>query len=298
MRDPTLILRFRTLGSSLRHLVKFRVALALCASLVAAAFSHAEIGIGDTREEVLRQLGKPTSIARRGDHEILLYPKGGRVEILAGKVADVKGPLPGAVVSPAQPTVPVQQPAAPSAISDTPLGALQRTIAPAKAESPPQLPQSDGFNPGAMAQELGAQIEKMETGWGAAPPIPANHSPLDSLPLFITGLLIRFTFTVFALKLAFKYWEMDAFWSGVFIISGIDLVLHAILELLGPASGGLTTLVAVENGIAGLVMVLTIHRFCFNKRIQNALFTAMAVKVVVTVFYMFAGIAVLSLLYR
>src|SRR5687768_1286419 len=61
-------------------LVHLRAVLALCIWFLAAAFSRAEIGIGDTRDEVLRQLGKPSSRAIRGDHEILLYPKGGRVE--------------------------------------------------------------------------------------------------------------------------------------------------------------------------------------------------------------------------
>jgi hypothetical protein len=137
----------------------------------------------------------------------------------------------------------------------------------------------------------------MDNGWGTAPPIPERRSPLDALPMFITGLLLRFTFTVFALKVAFQYWEMDAFWSGIFWISGIDLILHAIFELLGPASGGFTTLVAVENGIPGLVMIYTIYRFCFNKRIQNAVLTAAAVKFVVTMCYMFAGLAMLNLVF-
>jgi hypothetical protein len=264
--------------------------------MVAAALSGAEIGIGDTREEVIRQLGKPASTARRGDREILLYPKGGRVEIVGGKVTDVKG-APASTVS--SPTAPAPEPAKSSPLADTPLASLQRTIAPApaKPESPSEFAPSNNFDPGAISQGLATQIEKMDNGWGTAPPIPERHTPLESLPMFITGLLFRFTFTVFALKVAFKYWEMDAFWTGIFLISGIDLGLHAIFELLGPASGGFTTLVAVENGIPGLVMIYTIHRFCFNKRIQNAVLTAAAVKFVVTMCYMFAGLALLNVVF-
>src|SRR5688572_29072854 len=83
-------------------------------SLLVAAHCRGEIGIGDAGDDVLRQLGKPTSIARRGDHEIFLYPKGGRIEFVNGKVADVKGPLPPPLApspTPAPNPAPVTEPA-------------------------------------------------------------------------------------------------------------------------------------------------------------------------------------------
>ena len=119
-------------------------------------------------------------------------------------------------------------------------------------------------------------------------------SVLDHLPSFIIGLLLRFGLTIAGLKIAFKYWEMDAFWKGIFIIAGIDTALHAIFELLGPATGGFTTMDAFENGIPGLVMIYTVNRFCFNKRIQNAVITALAVKLVVSILYIFLGVWMLQ----
>jgi hypothetical protein len=145
-----------------------------------------------------------------------------------------------------------------------------------------------------MANELAKQVEKMDTGWGMTPPKVERHSPLDSIPAFVTGLLLRFTFTIIALKLAFKYWEMDAFWRGIFLIAGIDMTLHAVLELLGTVTDGISTVLAVESGVPGLVMIYTVHRFCFNKRIQNAIITAAAVKFVVTFCYIFAGLAMVN----
>jgi hypothetical protein len=109
--------------------------------------------------------------------------------------------------------------------------------------------------------------------------------------------LLRFLFTIVALKLAFLYWEMDAFWKGILLIAGIDVALHASFELLGRATGGFTTMMAVENGIPGLVMIYTIHRFCFNKRIQNAVLTAAAVKLVVTLCYIFAAVSALDMIF-
>jgi hypothetical protein len=283
---------------TLKRFVNIRVVFALCISVLLAAICRGEIGIGDARDDVLRQLGKPTSIARRGDHEIFIYPKGGRIEFVGGKVTDVKGPLPTPVVPPPTPAStppPVTEPAV-----TEPKAAPVTNVPPAKKASPPKsVPApSDGFNPAAMSEELAKHVEKMETPWGGpAPERPTVHSPLESLPEFLTGLALRFAFTIVALKLAFKYWEMDAFWKGVFLIAGIDLALHAILELLGPVSGGFTTTVGVENGIPGLVLIYTINRFCFNKRIQNAVITAAAVKLVVTLCYIFAGIAALSMIY-
>ncbi len=82
------------------------------------------------------------------------------------------------------------------------------------------------------------------------------------------------------------------------MIAGIDITLHAILELLGPATGGFSSMPGVENGIPGLVLIYTINRFCFNKRLQNAVITAAAVKLVVTLCYIFAGVAALNSIFN
>lgn len=254
----------------------------------------AEIGIGDPREDVLRQLGKPTSMARRGDHEIFLYAQGGRVEMREGRVVDVKGTFPAHAngsPSPAE-NAPAPLESASARKSAGPLPAEAADPEPASAANPIYE-----YNPAVAANELAKHVEKMDTAWGMAPKAEGLHSPLESIPTFLTGLLLRFGITIAALKLAFKYWEMDAFWTGILMIAAIDMILHAVLELLGPASGGLTTVMALEYGIPGLAMIYTVHRFCFNKRVQNAVLTAGAVKLVVTMIYLFAGVAALNLIY-
>ncbi|MCX6956352.1 MAG: hypothetical protein NTV51_29815 [Verrucomicrobia bacterium] len=269
--------------------------LAVFAALVFASHVSADIVVGDTREEVLRQLGFPASVAKRGNHEYFVYPKGGRVEFLDGKVSDFKGTLPPAAAAPAPAPAPAKEPAAPAAapapVKATPTPAAPpATKAPAPADAAPPV-----YDASAATAALSSHIEKMDTPWGAAPAPHREHSPLDSVPEFLLGLVIRFGLTVGALKLAFKYWEMDAFWKGIFAIAGIDLALHALLGLLGPATSGLTTMSAVENGIPGVVLIFTINRFCFNKRLQNAVATAAAVKVVVTLLYIFGALAMLNL---
>lgn len=275
--------------------MRTRAFLAALATTFAATLFSAEIGMGDSRETVLAQLGKPTSIARRGDHEIFLYPKGGRVEFVHDKVTDVKGPLP--TVASAAPVASAPAPTARTATAKP--EAATKTVSPAapKPPRPPAAPTSDDYNPAVGANELAKHVEKMDTAWGTAPPRHHEPSALESLPAFLAGLLLRFGLTIVALKLAFKYWEMDAFWNGIFAIAGIDVGLHGGLQLLGPATGGFTTMGGVENGIPGLVLIYTIGRFCFNKRLQNAILTAAAVKTVVMILYLFAGLALLNVVF-
>ena len=276
--------------------MKPRALLVFCMGMFGFALAGAEIGIGDAREDVLRQLGKPASIARRGEHEIFLYPKGGRIEFVGGKVTDVKGPLPpviaAATVAPADGAAPAAPPPGPKAGPQN-----SAPLRGAAKPAPPRTAPTDEYNPAVAANELAKHVDRMDTPWGAGPAREVVHSPLDSVPSFLTGLLLRFMFTIIALKLAFKYWEMDAFWKGIFLIAGIDMGLHGIFQLLGPATGGFTTMAAVENGIPFLVLIYTIHRFCFNKRIQNAVLTAAAVKLVVTLCYIFAGVGALNVIF-
>lgn len=275
--------------------------LAVLVALLLASALRADVGVGDTRDEVIRQHGRPTSSAQRGNREYFVYPKGGRIELVDGKVADVKGPLPAAPAwAGGVPSVPAAVTTPPASASTTPAPApienrnsKIENPSPAPPPATPPATEPPAYNAAAATAALSSHIDKMDNAWGERPP-GKEHTPLDSIPEFIAGLLLRFGLTITALKLAFKYWEMDAFWKGIFAIAGIDLALHAIMELLGPATGGLTTMSALENGIPGLVLIYTINRFCFNKRLQNAVATAAAVKLVVTICYIFVGVAALN----
>jgi len=276
-----------------------RSLLVLLLGLTCAPWLSA-VEIGDSRAVVLSELGPPSSIARRDQHEILIYPKGGRIELEAGSVVDIRGPLPVAPPAPPPPVV-APPPSAPSSApppagppSSTPAAATKaENTKPTPARTRPAAPFSS--NPADAANALGDKVEKMNTAWGTIPRPPPKRSALDHVPSMLVGLLLRFAITIVGLKLAFKYWEMDAFWKGILCIAGIDVALHAILELLGPATGGLTTMNAVENGLPGLALIFTINYFCFNKRLQNAVVTAVAVKLAVTICYLFLGVWLLRM---
>ena len=44
-----------------------------------------------TKQELLRELGKPTSLLTKGGREILIYPNNVRIELDQGRVVSVKG---------------------------------------------------------------------------------------------------------------------------------------------------------------------------------------------------------------
>ena len=82
--------------------IRFTFLLVFTASTLVA-----DIMIGSTRAEVLVELGKPTSAARRGTREILLYPKGVRIELEGTEVTDIKGYVPTGVSPHAEVPAPI-----------------------------------------------------------------------------------------------------------------------------------------------------------------------------------------------
>lgn len=264
--------------------------------LAAFAFAHtalAEVLVGQSREEVLQQIGKPTSRASRGGREFFMYPNGGRVEFEAGKVVDIKGPLPSAPAV----TVVAESPSAEATAKDAARGA-----APTTKNASPNVPGNTTtaaepvWSPAAGVEGLSKAVERMDTAWGERPPAPPADEPLN-WPRTIASLLLHFGVTLLALKIAFKFEEMDAFWSGVLAIAAIDLAVHGLLEALGPVTYGISTAGGVQSGIGALVMVGTIQKFCFNKRLQNAVITAMSVKLVVYLCELFLFVLLLNVMF-
>ena len=82
-----------------------------------------------------------------------------------------------------------------------------------------------------------------------------------------------------------------------FAIAGIDAALRLGLDLLGPATGGLSAITSIQSSIGALVMVGTLQKFCFNKRLQNAVVTAMSVKLIVYLCDLFLFVLLLNALF-
>lgn len=252
------------------------VFITLCLTLAAAA--QTGIGIGDTREDVLRRVGKPSSTARRGDREIVLFPGGGRIEFVDGKVVDVKGNVPMlATPTPETPAAESSPPPAPVA-QPPPEPAIAE---PAAAGGAPKLTPTEQLSR-EMQASLDPETEK------------ESLTGLHYWLALVMSVAMHFGITLFALKMAFKYWEMDALWTGTLAIAGIDTVVFAVCELLGPVTSELSQMPAVQGGIGTLVMIPVIQKFCFSKSLQNAVLTAFAVKLIVQLCHMFLFVVVIN----
>lgn len=271
-----------------RMAASLRPAVLAVLGLFFAPLAIADIVNGSSRADVVAELGKPLSTAQRGPVEILNYPKKVKIELENGVVVDIRGYTPAGVTLPTATAAKEEKPTtAPSTPASEP--------SPAK-KTPPKKPEKNeededvaASNPAVGANLLGDKVEKMNTAWGDAPVAPKKKA--FDLPELLVGLALHFVLTIVGLRLAFKYWEMDAFWSGTFAIASIDTVIKGIMEGLDPITQGFSTLGHVDAAVAWLVMIGTIRHFCFNKRIQNAVLTAAFVKTAVTIIYIFAHIA-------
>lgn len=273
-----------------------RVLLATIVLLLAPR-AWGEIGIGDTRQTVLQQAGDPTSHATRGNREILLYPHGARVELIDGKVVDVKGPLPTKATTPETPAEPSAPAPAPAATASSVPSKTSPTKAPTNKPAPAAgLTAEQLNNPAVAANALGNTIEKMDTAWGERPKMPTTEDHIN-WPRLAVSIFLHFAITLLALKLAFKIEEMDALWSGVFAIVGIDVGVYAMLELLGPLTHGLSSMATIESAMGALVMIFTIQNFCFTKKLQYAIATAAGVKLIGQLCHMFVFVLLLNALF-
>lgn len=264
-------------------------------TLAFATFAHADVGVGDDRDAVLQQLGAPSARAQRGNREIFMYPHGGRIELIDGKVTQVQGPLPVAA-SPSSPA-PVASPT--ETTNTAPTASTAKAGQPPTTKTPNAKPAADeleGTNPAIASESLGRQVEKMDTAWGQKPTLPTRPTGIE-WPKLLVEIALHFGITLLGLRIAFKVEEMDALWSGVLAIAGIDVALYTLLEVLGPVTSGISSMGAVESGVGALVMVYTIQKFCFNKRLQNAVVTAMSVKLIVRLCHMFVFAYVLQTLF-
>lgn len=244
----------------LRRFVQLAAFLALPLVLLA------DIGMGDSRDAVLNAHGRPTSVLRREGHEIFLYPKGGRVEFVEGKVVDVKGPLPPAPETPVVPVAPSEPPAAAAAPPATVPAPAAAT--PALAEKPAVPPAA----PRAVAPRP-APVGRDEDEDHGGPSIGVAIATLA------VTLLLQFGLTFAALKIAFHYHQMDALWSGILAIASIDVGLQMVMAIVRYFQSGELLLGPAGTGLPGLAMIFTLRKFCLDQRWGRAVATTSAVKI-------------------
>lgn len=237
-------------------------------SFVSAAALRADLMVGSKRDQVIAELGKPTSAARRGTHEILSYPKGVRIELEGNEVSDIKGYIPqgvspSAIVATPPPTT---SPAAPSSAKTPSIPSATASAASAHP-SPAAAPTGKTHSEEDLASEEPDREREPETSLGFAIGVAA------------VMLAAQFLLTFTALKIAFHYHQMDALWSGILAITGIDVVLQTLFAVFLYFHNGEVRLGIAGTGLPGLAMIWSIRHFCLDQRWNRAFATTSAVKV-------------------
>ena len=66
-----------------------------------------------------------------------------------------------------------------------------------------------------------------------SPPVSATEKAAATVIGFLMGLGLKWIVTIGALKLACKYWNSEVPWSGLLIVSVVDVLIRGVIEYIG-----------------------------------------------------------------
>lgn len=241
------------------------------------------------REELLLELGKPTSILARGDREVLIYPNNVRIEISQGKVVGIKG----------IDLVAAEQAAATAAGAEP-----AKPVEPAEAAEPEQQKAQDEADAKAEKEyaEAGARaragmeqaITDLENR-GSQP--EAMIAPSFSFTGFLIELVVKWLLMLAALKLTSKYWNADIGWSGLMIAAAADTGVRAVILGVGEGLMGMMSVFYADEAAGALVLVMVLRRVSTNQSLQQAVTITMTSKVFSIVVGSFLSVVILRALH-
>jgi len=237
-----------------------------------------------TREQVIAELGKPTSVAKMGQREILLYPKGVRLELENGQIVAAKGiDLSDRVVVSVQPTVVEKAKAKLVQTLQEKEKSEGRKIVLKPDESPAGL---------ALVENPVEQMEKKHE----QDQQPKAPKPYDVIGFFI-GLVLKFLLTVAALKLSCKYWGAEIFWDTILIVCGVDAAVCGGMTLVAELLLGFPTLFSADDLVGGIVMLFLLKKLSVNHSIGQAIQLTLTTKIFSVVVGSFLVTVLLRLLH-
>lgn len=235
--------------------------------------ARAGVEYGMTKPALIQELGKPTSVlARPGSgREVLIYPKGVRIELDQGKVVSVKGiDLVAAAANPAAPEEKAEpEPVAASEPKLTP--AEQKAQAEAAAKAEREMAAAEAKARAEMEKAIG-QMER-EHDHDMEPPAKRSFDFLE----FAIGLVVKWALMIAALKLTCKYWNADVEWKGLMIAAGADTGVRMVIGLIGGLMGA-SSLFYVDEAVAAIVLVLVLRKVSTNQSLQQAVTITMTCK--------------------
>lgn len=268
--------------------LRWLITLSLLVASVSAAVRY-----DMTKEELLRELGKPTSILAKGGREVLIYPNNVRIELDQGKVVSVKGiDLAAAEASP--PTAPVDQPAAPADAEEATEPKLTPEQQKAQAEAEAKLEKEMADANAKADAEMEKAITQLEDSDSQAEAMPA---PAFAILDFLVELLVKWLLTLAALKLTAKYWSADIEWKGLMIAAAADTAVRAVVLGIGEGLLGMFSVFYADEALAAIVLVLVLRKVSTNQSLQQAVTITLTSKVFSIVVGSFLSVFILRSLH-
>jgi hypothetical protein len=245
------------------------------------------ITLDATREQVIAELGNPVSQATRGTHEILLYPKGVRVELENGRVVAAQG----LALDVSTPTAPVTLPAEKPAVPPPPVSEPEPSKTADVDISEYESPAATAKPPPGVNKTFDALIAAQEQ---SRHPPPA---PKFDVRDFAVGLVLRFLMTLAALRIACKYWQAEVFLSGLLIVAAVESVMLALMNLAAEWWLGFPTLFYADEAISGVVMLMLLKKLSINQSTNQAIQLTLTTKTFTVVVGSFLITVLLRLLH-
>lgn len=248
--------------------------LILAVAFVLLSASASAVYYGQTRAEVIQELGKPSSDLKRGAREVLIY-KNGRIELENGKVAVVQG-IPvteGPGVAPVEAEKPAETEASEakaepaeniaSKAKDSPPPAASAAKAPAKSVEQ-QMLEADA----AARAKLEKEIEALEN------PSATHGEEFDAGPprwlTFVVELVIKALMMLAALWLTTKYWSVEISWFGLAMAAIADTVTRAAVGAVALWALQMGTTMYADEATAAIVLVVVLRKVSYNQSLSQA----------------------------
>ena len=250
-----------------------------------------------SKEELLQELGKPTSLLVKGGREVLIYPNNVRIELEHGKVVSVKGldltetgSLPAAPATEAAAPVPPPAEAEPEATEPALTPEEQKKLAEEEAKLEKAMADADAKARAELEKAI-TDLENMDPG--VALPEPESFSVTG----FLLELVIKWVLMLAALKLTCKYWNADVDWSGLMIAAAADTGVRAVVGIVGYMVLDMFTLFYADEALAAIVLVLVLRKVSTNQSLQQAITITMTSKVFSIVVGSFLTVVILQSLH-
>ncbi len=228
---------------------------------------------GQSRAELIQELGKPSSELKRGAREVLIY-KNGRIELENGRVAVVQGiaVTEGPGVAPtasekpagAQPSEQkVETPAPPVVAKDSPPQPPSVAKVPTKSAEQ-QMQEADA----AARAKFEKEIEALEN-----PKAPHEGELGEGPPrwlTFVVELVIKAVMMLVALWLTTKYWSVEISWFGLAMAAIADTVTRAAVGAVALWALQMGTTMYADEATAAIVLVVVLRKVSYNQSLSQA----------------------------